>query len=118
MKYRPVKIREDIAVEFKKRAKSIGFTYTDYLKKLMAENENKKARELKEFVELIYGLYEKLLEIENLITKKNQRESSYYASNDKKVLLAIRELARKLIVIPANRKDFDEFMVKLLGGEE
>ena len=114
MKYKALKIREDIAKEFVKRAKAIGLTYTDFMKRLLVDYDNRKFREFKELISTLESIHERLQEIETLLLHQKVQENQ---SGERKVLLAIRELAKKLIVLQDKRKDFDEFILKLLAEE-
>ncbi|WP_022855993.1 hypothetical protein [Thermodesulfobacterium thermophilum] len=125
-KYSPVYLEDNLLIEFKRRAKGLGLTYSDFLKKLIVSYEEKKTKELKEIVSYFDLLNQKLNELIYLHIKEKvqkQEESKEQKKEPEKtlptcqgcylILIALEELAKKLIVLERERADFDAYIKEL-----
>ncbi len=89
-RYKRICFRDEVLLEFQKRAKALGITYSDFLKKLLIENEMKKTKELREFFSLLSGIDEKLdLVLINLPSIQTSGSNFYPGEPAKQLILVI-----------------------------
>jgi hypothetical protein len=125
-KYFAVYFEENLLIEFKRRAKRLGLTYSDFLKRLLVSYEEKKSKELKEIFSYFDLLNQKLDELIYLHIKEKvqkQEESKEQKKEPEKtlpacqgcysILVALEELGKKLIVLERERADFDAYIKEL-----
>ncbi len=116
-RYKRICFREEVVREFQRRAKALGMTYSDFLKRLLAENEMRKAKELREFFSLLSDINEKLdLVLINLpsISPIQEKKQSNHTHSDLKVIIEVlKAFGEKYILLPQRKKEFLDFVKDL-----
>ncbi len=112
MRYRQVKVREEVFEVFRKRAKGTGLSYTDFLRKLLTEDEKRKTRELRELFSYLTSIDEKLdFLIMNLGNKESVSGSvTLNQLNHDVIFDGLLALGETLIILPARREEFKKLV--------
>ncbi len=119
-RYRKVGLHEEVFNALKKRTRSLGLTYSDFLRKVLVEDERRKTKELREFFSHLAGIDEKLdyIIMQSGGFKQSDVPSLSGNSSDLRLILEfIKVFGEKFILLPQRRKEFLSFIQQQEQGE-